>query len=305
MKGVIKMNPSAVKKYLVIAVILLFIGTIIIPSSGQKIEKLSFPTSRGNTLYVGGSGPGNYSSIQAAIDAASDGDTVFVYDDSSPYHEKVKINKAIRLVGENQQTTVIDGRDFHIPLSTTVSLTADDVTFTGFTVRNGGFFIGIGLNVNSTHSTIIGNTFIGNISPPLLIFDIILANSNNNIIKENTVSLGTVGIYLSVSNDTTITGNNITKNSGYGIELYNSRRNIISKNNIMKNGKDVFFTRDLGIFPLSNHWYANYWGKHYFLLKRIPGEMYLLKNESENFTLHLVNFDWHPAQKPYDIPGMS
>jgi parallel beta-helix repeat protein len=291
------------RKALAVGIILLFVGTAIIPSSGQKIEKLSMPMSRGNTLYVGGNGPGNYSKIQDAIDYASNGDTVFVYDDSSPYYEKVKINKAIRLVGKNQQTTVIDGRDFNIPISTTVSLTADDVTFTGFTVRNGGFIIGIGLNVNSTHSTIIGNTFIGNISHHPFFIGIVLTNSKNNIIKENTVSFGTFGIGLSVSNDTTITGNNIIENS-YGIVLYDSRRNIISKNNIMENGQDAFFTRDLGIFPLSNHWYANYWGKPYFLLKRIPGEMYLLKNESENFTLPLVNFDWLPAQQPYNISGM-
>jgi len=30
-----------------------------------------------NILYVGGSGEGNYSSIQDAIDNASDGDTIF------------------------------------------------------------------------------------------------------------------------------------------------------------------------------------------------------------------------------------
>ena len=293
------------RKCLAVGIILLFIGTTIIPLSGQDIEKSFTSTSRGNWLYVGGSGPGNYTRIQDAINNASNGDTVFVYDDSSPYYEKVKINKAIRLVGENQQTTVIDGRDFNIPISTTVSLTADDVTFTGFTVRNGGFIIGIGLNVNSTHSTIIGNTFKGNISHTPIIFDIILANSNNNIIKENTVSLGAVGIYVYASNDTTITGNNITKNYGYGIELYNSRRNIISMNNIMENGEhDAFFYRDLGIFPLSNHWNANYWGKSYFLLKRIPGQMILLENDNFTLTLPLVNFDWLPAYKPYDIPGM-
>ena len=32
----------------------------------------------GNTLYVGGSGPGNFTKIQDAIDNASNGKTVFV-----------------------------------------------------------------------------------------------------------------------------------------------------------------------------------------------------------------------------------
>ena len=37
------------------------------------------PISNDNTLYVGGSGEGNYTKIQDAIDDASDGDIVFVY----------------------------------------------------------------------------------------------------------------------------------------------------------------------------------------------------------------------------------
>jgi hypothetical protein len=39
------------------------------------------PLTRGKTLYVGGSGEGNYTKIQDAIDNASKGDTVFVYDE--------------------------------------------------------------------------------------------------------------------------------------------------------------------------------------------------------------------------------
>lgn len=42
----------------------------------------------GDTLYVGGDGPGNYSTIQAAIDNASGGDSVFVY--KGIYHENVE-----------------------------------------------------------------------------------------------------------------------------------------------------------------------------------------------------------------------
>ncbi|MBE3093908.1 MAG: hypothetical protein IMZ52_02670, partial [Actinobacteria bacterium] len=76
-------------KCLVVGIILLFIGTGIIPAIAQESEKPSQSTSRGNWLYVGGSGPGNYSSIQAAINATSSGDTVFVYAASSPYYENV------------------------------------------------------------------------------------------------------------------------------------------------------------------------------------------------------------------------
>ena len=297
------MRPwSIMKKGFAVGFVLLFLGTPITSSHEQMLGGSS-SNPLGNTLYVGGSGSGNYTKIQDAIDNASDGDTVFVYDDSSPYYEKVKVDKSIHLVGEDQRTTVIDNPDSMNLLSITVALTADEATFTGFTVRNGGRFIGIDLCLNSNHSTIIGNIFIGNSSPAPLVTAIIISDSTDNIIKENTVSSSAVGVYVYASHDTTITGNNITKNRGYGIELYNARRNTISKNNIMENGDhDASFYRDIGILPLSNHWDANYWGKPHVLPKRIPGQMILLQTDQVTLTLPLVNFDWHPAQKPYVLP---
>ncbi|RLF42667.1 MAG: hypothetical protein DRN17_07450, partial [Thermoplasmata archaeon] len=54
---------------------------------GESNEIETAIINDGNTLYVGGSGEGNYSSIQDAVDNASNGDTIYVYDDSSPYYE--------------------------------------------------------------------------------------------------------------------------------------------------------------------------------------------------------------------------
>jgi parallel beta-helix repeat protein len=111
----------------------MFIGIAVIPTSAQKIEKLSLTMLRGSTLYVGGSGPWNYSSIQAAINASSDGDTVFVYAASSPYYENIIINKSINLIGEDRNTTVIDGKRTDDP----VWIRTSDVTVCGFTLSNG------------------------------------------------------------------------------------------------------------------------------------------------------------------------
>jgi len=56
----------------------------------KTVSPVSFD---GNTLYVGGMGPNNYTSIQSAIDDAVDGDTVFVY--SGFYYERIFINVSI------------------------------------------------------------------------------------------------------------------------------------------------------------------------------------------------------------------
>lgn len=62
---------------MVIAVILLFMGASGVSSISVDENNNQKPISRG-WLYVGGSGPGNYSTIQSAIAAASAGDTIFV-----------------------------------------------------------------------------------------------------------------------------------------------------------------------------------------------------------------------------------
>ena len=47
----------------------------------------------GKTLYVGGNGLNNYTSIQPAIDNASNGDTIFVYDEFFSWLYKFNNNK--------------------------------------------------------------------------------------------------------------------------------------------------------------------------------------------------------------------
>ena len=89
--------------------------------------------NNGNVLYVGGTGPGNYSKIQDAIDNASDGDTIFVYDDSSPYYENLVINKSIKLIGENRETTIIDGME----KGYVIKINAENITISNFKIRNG------------------------------------------------------------------------------------------------------------------------------------------------------------------------
>ena len=81
------------KKLFVFWILILIVG-MSISSTGINVEKVSITSFSGNILYVGGSGPDNYTTIKKAVNAANNGDTVFVYDDSSPYFEKnIPINK--------------------------------------------------------------------------------------------------------------------------------------------------------------------------------------------------------------------
>jgi len=75
--------------------------------NGSNVSSIKNPN--GNILYVGGSGPNNYTSIQSAINDASNGYTIYVYHGN--YNESVVINKSISLIGieQNGKKPVING----------------------------------------------------------------------------------------------------------------------------------------------------------------------------------------------------
>ena len=145
------------RKWLAFGIILLFAGTYIIPAAAQNTQKQS---SRGEWLYVGGSGPGNYTRIQDAINESSDGDTVFVYDDSSPYLENILIDKSISVVGEDCNSTVILGNS-----STDImNIIGERVNLTGFTIEvtnNDYYFSYLSIDANNT---LICNNILKNIT---------------------------------------------------------------------------------------------------------------------------------------------
>ena len=224
-------NTNQIRKYLVVGLIVLFIGATIASSMGGKVvnkqssakNKTSYlgSNSRGNTLYVGGSGPNNYTSIQGAIDNATDGDTVFVYNESSPYYENVVVNKSINLDGESRDTTVIDGNSS----GDVVYVSVNWVNISGFTIKRGE---NDGIRLDSSSNTIAGNNFSNNY------YGIALSLSHSNTITGNNFSNNEYGIYIKSSNNIDITGNNILSNWD-GIVIEDSHNNIIMGNNISMN----------------------------------------------------------------------
>lgn len=107
-------------------------------------------------LYVGGDGPGNYSTIQNAIAAASTGDTIFVY--NGTYIENIIIDKSLELIGENRNTTFIDGN----MKGDTVTILSEKVLLLNFTILNGKTTIKLdvfraGIRLTESHCVIKGN----------------------------------------------------------------------------------------------------------------------------------------------------
>ena len=228
-----------------IFVCLLMILTTVVPTSATtSLEKTSHPQNMGNILYVGGLGPNNYTKIQDAINDAAIGDTIFVYDDSSPYFEAVQIDRSISLLGEAKQTTIIDVRS--IKNHSAVGISADGVVVQGFTVQNSTYTdwtnIVAGIFIRADHvlikDTIIKNNTIGIRIGGRVNFT--LYSANHCRVEENDIHNNDAGISLENGNYSTISHNTITSNV-QGIDLQNCHSNLITLNKIAENSGDGIF----------------------------------------------------------------
>lgn len=165
------------------------------------------------------------STIQEAINHAKEGDVIFIH--SGTYYEHAIVNKSVSLVGENPNTTIIDGNG----TGPVLTVTANNVTVTGFTVQNGGLN-GNGIEVHrSDGSTIYNNRILKNFVG-INVGGYVGARSVNNIIHANNITNNRYGVFLSYSNNNLITDNKISYSGWDGIELDWADHNTICGNTI-------------------------------------------------------------------------
>jgi hypothetical protein len=208
------------KKLIGIVVFMLFIATALTASGDVLLDITSKPKLTGDTLYVGGSGPGNYTKIQDAINDANNWDIVFVYDDSSPYYENIIVDKSITLIGEDKDSTIIDAGGS----GGVIYVSEDDVTISGFTIQNSGWD---GIFVSQVdyppwtieiYNVTIYDNIIKNVSRG--IFGITLINGN---IYDNNIDNIDTGILLGFSSNNNVYGNFIAHAKYRGIEIQGMR----------------------------------------------------------------------------------
>ena len=203
----------------------------------------------GKTITVDDDGEADYTKIQDAIDAASDGDTIYVY--NGTYYEHVKIHTSVVLQGENKDNTIIDGGE----ADNVVTISNDDVIIMGFTIRySSSLRSGMYLNQYVTHITISDNIISDNnhaIYAPYPNTDNLIISNNKiisnkygitsyatpTIISNNEIHQDTkqTCIELTGINNSKITENVLTSYKN-GIVIYEGDNNVISYNNITLNG---------------------------------------------------------------------
>jgi len=105
--------------------------------------------SAAKTIYV----PDDYARIQWAVDNVSVGDTIVVSD--GVYVENIKVDKKLTITSENgPENCIVRAANLGEPI---FHILADNVTVTGFTIREASYERGITIN-NSKYSNIWNST---------------------------------------------------------------------------------------------------------------------------------------------------
>jgi parallel beta-helix repeat protein len=238
--------------------------------------------------------PGNYGTIQAAINAAAPGDIIEVT--GGPYYEHIVINKSITLRGVGNP--IIDGQQTFPAI---VQVIVNNVEINGFTIKNGLYndgifiekpgamplntfticnniikdnYIGIWLsrctNVNLYNNTLVANQYgiriyessfnkiTKNIIDASLVYGLyIYSNSKNNTIESNSLSANKYCIYLEWSNYNTISLNKINSSKAYGIRLSWCTATLVKGNDILKNAYGVYIWNCSGNTFYHNNFISN------------------------------------------------
>jgi parallel beta-helix repeat protein len=204
---------------------------------------ISAPPVQAATLYVGAGE--TYTTIQSAINAANDSDTIIVRNGS--YTENININKPLTIISENgSAVTTINGSGG----GNAVLIQSGNVTFGntghGFTVTIDPSSTGIGMYPDSD-TEMTGVSIVDNV-----IYDCSVAiafeyegegdyDFHNNTIMDNLIYDCSDGIFFENDGGTgdmyqnTVTGNTIRDYIATGITLKNRDTGNIRSNNISSN----------------------------------------------------------------------
>ncbi len=211
--------------------ILVLIGFLLLLTLGCR-------DANGETITVFADGGADYENIQDAIDNATIGDTIRVYEGT--YYENVVVNKRLKLVGNGSEESIIHGGG----TGDVVYITADRVNMSRFGVTGSGDQqFDSTIKVDEADNVQISMNKCWNNENGIFI-----ESSDNCLIRDNTCSNSTGdGIYLSWSEGCTVENNTLYKT---GVDIVDGRylenwvTNDFGTNNTV-NGKPLYFYQNV------------------------------------------------------------
>jgi len=234
--GMMNARRSTQGRWLSMAILAAF-AAVMLAVCTLPASALDYDMYVNDTGWWNASGEFNVSNapIQHAIDNATVGNTIYVYNGS--YTENVNVNKQLTLQGEGMDVVnvIAASSDDHV-----FEVTADLVNISGFNVTGATGDNKAGIHLSSRqHCNISDNNASGNY------YGIYLVYSSNNMLTGNTASNNNNGIYLSSSSNNTL-ANNTANSNNFGICLESSSNNTLTNN-----------TADSNNFGIYLHYFSN------------------------------------------------
>lgn len=174
--------------------------------------------------------PQDFAIIQSAINAANEGDIVFV--DSGVYYENLVLNKSISLLGAGYSETIVDAnRTSHV-----VTISSSNALVAGFTFQNGGSAIPsfYGVKIDNVNNVTVSDNFVSGNFVGIKLGDK-QRGSNDNIVRNNILTKNRYGIFADHANANLFYGNVVTGNSWNGVEIAWGGNNVLEANSISHN----------------------------------------------------------------------
>lgn len=177
------------------------------------------PIEGARTYIVDDSGFANYNTIQEAVVAASNGDTIYIK--PGEYNEEVILNRSLTLMpltGESGPI-ILKGNG----LATGITITANGCSLQGLTMQD---FAGPAIYVQSSKNTIKKNVF-KNANPAILV-----RGSHENTIFQNTIMDSQGGVALWENSSETLVSENDIVGCNVSIIVRQAAKNKILSNKI-------------------------------------------------------------------------
>jgi parallel beta-helix repeat protein len=300
-------------------------GIVLILSILYNISLSAYEIELNNIIYVDddniegpwyGSQTYPFCHIQDAVENASIGDVIVVYDGF--YLENVFIDIPLTLQGIDKNTTLIDGNGIKDCIYLTSN--ADGTLITGFTIQNsgnssGGGFFDEGIDIHASNTIITNNIITNHQNNGIWLW---CSNNNNisyNIIKNNRRA----GIEANDFRYSTIYRNQFSDNYEWGVMIHTdgiSIYNYIIENNFIDNYKGMCLARQAGNFILRNNFIRNTGGNARSDLTFFSRSSEYTNNWDQNYWddsidkrprrisgIFSFDIDWNPVEMPYQFYG--
>ncbi|MBS7632112.1 right-handed parallel beta-helix repeat-containing protein, partial [Candidatus Bathyarchaeota archaeon] len=197
--------------------------------------------------------PSAFQTIQQAInnESVQTGDLIYVR--NGTYIEDVHVNKSVRIIGEDPETTIVEGASgdvFRISVDNVVisnlTIKTDVATTTGIKIEPGSdnnlisynkiTACDIGVDLYLSYGNLLANnTFFGN-----QLCAVYLTSSTGNVFSNNEIFNNNNGFFVYGSVNNWFEDNNVYSNIGYGIAYVFSSNNIAFGNTLANNSVGMF-----------------------------------------------------------------